>query len=85
VGVPGGLVVPAGVEVHVAQELAGGGVDDADVEVTDEQQDAGSGVGPSDADVVEPPGVAEGDGAGFADDVGASAARLPGAALGRAA
>jgi hypothetical protein len=31
----------------------------------------GSGVGPADADVVEPPGVAQGDGAGGADDVGA--------------
>ncbi len=29
------------------------------------------GVGPADADVVEPSGVAEGDGAGGADDVGA--------------
>ena len=53
------------------QELAGGGVDDAYGEVADEQQDVGSGVGPSDADVVEPPGVAQGDGAIGSDDVGA--------------
>jgi hypothetical protein len=37
----------------------------------DEQDDVGSGVGPADADVVEAAGVAQGEGAGFADDVGA--------------
>jgi hypothetical protein len=61
------------VEGEVAEELAGGGVDDADAQVLDDQQDVGSGVGPADAEVVEPPGVAEGDGAGLADDVGADA------------
>jgi hypothetical protein len=71
--VPGGLVVAAWVEGEVAQELAGGGVNDADVEVLHEHHDVGSGVGPADADVVEPAAVAEGDGAGGADDVGADA------------
>ena len=70
---PGGLVVAVRVEGELAQELAGGGVDDADVQVLDEEQDVGSGVGPADADVVEPAAVAEGDGAGGADDVGADA------------
>jgi hypothetical protein len=32
----GGLVVLAGIEDEVAEELAGGGVDDADVQVLDE-------------------------------------------------
>ncbi len=39
--------------------------------VLDEHEDVGSGVGPADADVVELPAGAQGDGAGFADDVGA--------------
>jgi hypothetical protein len=56
-------------------------VDDADVQVLDEQEDAGSGVGPADADVVEPPGVAEGDAAGLAGDVGADAVVGVGAAV----
>jgi hypothetical protein len=43
------------------------------MQVLDEQQDVGSGVGSADADVVELAGVAEGDGAGCADDVGADA------------
>jgi hypothetical protein len=51
--------------------LAGGGVDDADVQVLDEQDDVGSGVGPADADVIELAAVAQGDGAGVADEVGA--------------
>jgi hypothetical protein len=68
-----GLVVAAGVEGEVAEQFAGGGVDDADAEVLDEQQDAGSGVGPADPDVVELAAMAEGDGAGGADDVGADA------------
>jgi len=37
----------------------------------------GSGVGSAGADVVELAGVAEGDGAGFADDVGADAVVVP--------
>src|SRR5580700_4001542 len=69
----GGLVVAGGVEGELAEEFAGGGADDADVQVLDEQEDVGSGVGPADADVVELAGVAEGDGTGFADDVGADA------------
>src|SRR5215471_7766318 len=67
----GGLVVAVRVEGELAEKLAGGGVDDPDVEVLDEQQDVGSGVGPADADAVEPAGVAECDGAGGADPVGA--------------
>jgi hypothetical protein len=53
-----GLVVLAGVDGELAQELAGDGFDDADVEVLDEQDDVGSGVGSSDADelVCEYPG-----------------------------
>jgi hypothetical protein len=46
-------------------------VDDADVQVLDERQDVSSGVFASDADVVEAAAVAEGDGAGGADLVGA--------------
>jgi hypothetical protein len=69
----GGLVVAGGVEGELSEELAGGGVDDADLEVSDEDQDVGSGVGSADADVVESAGVAEGDGAGGVDDVGAEA------------
>ena len=72
-GAAGGLVVAGGVEGEVAEQFAGGGVDDADVEVLDEQDDVGSGVGPADADVVEPAAVAEGDGAGGVDLVGADA------------
>jgi hypothetical protein len=67
----GGLVVAGGVEGELAEEFAGGGVDDADVEVLDEQGDVGSGVGPAGADVVEAAGVAQGEGAGLADDAGA--------------
>ena len=70
---PGGLVVAGRVEGEVAEQLAGGGVDDAGVEILDEQDDVGSGVGPADADVVELAAVAEGDGAGGADLVGADA------------
>jgi hypothetical protein len=44
-----------------------------DVQVLDEQQEMGSGVGSADADVVEASGVAEGDSAGGADDIGADA------------
>src|SRR5215472_9413569 len=67
----GALVDAVRVEGELAEELAGGGVDDPDVEVLDEQQDVGSGVGSADADAVEPAGVAECDGAGGADPVGA--------------
>jgi len=69
----GGLVVAVRVEGELAEKLAGGGVDDPDVQVLDEQQDVGSCVGSADADVVELAGVAEGDGAGGADDVVADA------------
>jgi hypothetical protein len=55
------LVVAAGVEVELAEDLAGGGVDDSDVEVVDEQSDVGSSVGSADADVVETAVVTEGD------------------------
>src|SRR5215831_6721143 len=77
----GGLVVAGRVEGQVAEQFAGGGVDDADVQVLDEQQDVGSGVGSAGADVVELAGVAEGDGAGFADDVGADAVMGVGAPI----
>src|SRR5262249_56529141 len=77
----GGLVVAAWIQGELAEQFAGGGVDDADVQVLDEQQDVGSGVGPADADVVELAAVAEGDGAGFADDVGADAVMGVGAPI----
>ena len=67
--VAGGLVVAAGVEGELAEELAGGGVDDADVEVVDEQEDVGSGVGSADADVVQAAGMTQGDHAGVVDAV----------------
>src|SRR5215469_15940663 len=77
----GGLVVAAGVEDELAQELAGGGVDDTDVQVMDEHQDAGSGVGSADADVVELPGVAEGELAVGVDAVGADPVVAGGAGI----
>ena len=84
-----GLVVAAGVEGELTDELAGGGVDDADLEVVDEHEDAGSGVGSADADVVELAVVAEGELAVGVDAVGADPVVLavwsPGVALGRAA
>jgi hypothetical protein len=64
-----GLVVPAGVEGELAQELTGVFVDHADVAVLDEEQDVGSGVGSADADVVQPAVVAQGDHAGVVDAV----------------
>ena len=48
-----GLVVLAGIDDQVAQDLAGGGVRDGDVEVLEEQDDVGSGVGSADADVAQ--------------------------------
>jgi hypothetical protein len=71
--VSGGLVVPAGVEGELAEELAGCLGDDADVQVAGEDEDLGSGVGAAGADVVEFPGVAQGDGADGPDPVGADA------------
>src|SRR3954466_12499886 len=72
-GAAGGLVVLAGVEDEVAEQLAGGGVDDPDVQVLDEQQDVGSGVGSADADVVQAAGYAQRDAAGLVDAVVADA------------
>ena len=66
----GELVVAAGVEGELAQELAGGRADDADVQVPGENQDLGPGVSTADADVVEVAGVAQGDGADGPDLVG---------------
>jgi hypothetical protein len=63
----GGLIVLAGVEDQVAEELAGGGVDDADVQVLDEQQDVGSGEGSADADVVQAAVDAQGYASGLVD------------------
>jgi hypothetical protein len=60
----GGLVVAAGVEGELAEQLAGGCVDDADVQVLDEQQDGLAGVLAASADVAELAGVAEGEGSG---------------------
>jgi len=68
-GAAGGLVVPGGVDVEFAEELAGGGVDDADVQVVDERQDAGSGVGAAGADVEQAAAGAQGDGAAGVDAV----------------
>jgi len=50
--VSGGLVVPAGVEGELAEELAGCLGDDADVQVLGADEDLGSGVLAADADVV---------------------------------
>ncbi len=69
----GGLVVVAGVDDQVAEDLSGGGVDDGDVVVLDEQDDVGSGVGSTDADVAESAGDAQGDAAGLVDLVVADA------------
>ena len=66
-----GLVVAGGVEGEVAEQFAGLVVDDADVEVFDDEGDGGVSVGAADADVVEFAVVAQGDFAGFADDVSA--------------
>src|SRR3954466_8576451 len=66
-GAAGGLVVVAGIEDEVAEELAGGGVDDPDVQVLNEQQDVGSGEGPADADVVQAAVDAQGDTSGLVD------------------
>jgi hypothetical protein len=65
-------------------------VDDPDVQVLDEQQDGLPGVLAADADVVELAGVAEGDGSdaqtlSVRTRSWVSAARSPGAALGRPA
>jgi hypothetical protein len=60
----GGLVVAAGVEGELAEELAGCLADDPDVQVLGEDEDLGSGVSAAGADVVELAGVAEGDCAG---------------------
>src|SRR6185437_6006919 len=68
-GPAGGLVVAGGVQ----GELSGGGVDDADVEVLNQEEDMGSGAVLADADVVEAAVIAEGDGAGVVDAVGADA------------
>ena len=46
-----GLVVLAGVDGQLAQELSGGQVDHAYLEVLDEEADVGSGVGSPDPDV----------------------------------
>jgi len=89
-GFVGGLVVAGGIKGEVAEQFVGGGADDADVQVLHQRQDVRSGVFPSDANVVELAAVAQGDGTGGTDLVGAdrswvSADRSPGPALGRAA
>ncbi|MEZ5142960.1 MAG: hypothetical protein R2726_10645 [Acidimicrobiales bacterium] len=63
-----GLVVPAGVELEVAQDFAFAG-GDPDVEVFDEHEDLSAGVASADADVVEAAAVAQGDLAVLVDDV----------------
>jgi hypothetical protein len=75
------LVVAAGIDDQVAQDLAGGGVDDGDVQVLDEQDDVGSGVGSADADVPELAGDAQGDAAGLVDLVVADAVMGVGSAV----
>ena len=67
------MVVAAGIDDQVAEDLAGGGVHDGDVEVLDEQDDVGSGVGSTDADMPELAGDAKGNAAGFVDLVVADA------------
>lgn len=65
------MVVLGGVEEEFAEDFTGGFVDHGDVAVVDEHQDVGSGVGSADADVVQAAVVADGDGAGGVDAVGA--------------
>jgi hypothetical protein len=64
-----GLVVEAGVESELAQQLAGGGVDHADVLVVDQDSNPFVFVGASDSDVVHAGAEPEGDGAGVIDTV----------------
>ena len=61
--------MPTGSSGELVSEFSCGGIDDAYVEVFDEHDYLGLGVGSSDSDVVESSGVAEGDCAGFVDDV----------------
>ena len=58
------LVVAAGVEGEVSEELAGVSVQDTDVPVVDQDADGDVFVRAADADVVEPGVVADGDDAG---------------------
>ena len=66
-----GLVVAGGVQDEFAEELAGVAVDDSDMQVVDEQGDRGAGAAAAQADVVQAAVVADGDGAGGVDAVGA--------------
>ncbi len=68
------LVVAGGVELDVAQGLAGRG--DADVEVLHQDQDGLSAVASADADVVEAGGAAEGEPSAVIDEIVATPARL---------
>lgn len=63
------LIVAAGVDGELAQQLPGRGVDHGDVKVVDQHERVGSGVGSSDADVVQSAGDAQGDAAGLVDAV----------------
>ena len=72
-----GLVVPAGVEGELADELAGV-VEDSDVSSCDEHGDGLVGVASSDADVVEASGVADGEFAVAVDGVVSEAVAVDG-------
>ncbi len=55
------MVVPAGVQGEVADQVADVAVNDANLEVVDEQGDGGAGESGAEADVVQPAVVAESD------------------------
>jgi hypothetical protein len=64
-----GLVVVAGVQDQLAEQLAGVAVDHPDVSVVDEQADRGAGQPDAETDVVQPAVVAQSDGAPAVDFV----------------
>ncbi len=84
------LVVAAGIEGELADQLARVRVEDPDVAVGDEELDRPALVGPAEADVVQLAVVAQGDGAAGVDlvvadpEVGLGEARQVGRALTRA-
>jgi hypothetical protein len=63
------LIVAAGIEGEVANQLAGALVKDTDVQIGHEELDRPALVGSAQADVVQPAVVAKGDGAAGIDPV----------------
>jgi hypothetical protein len=58
-----GLVIPAGVQDQLPDELSGVALDDANVQVVDQQSDRGAGESGAQANVVHPAVVSQGDAA----------------------